>query len=237
MARKKHLINIHTSTGTTKPTTADLHLGEIAVQHTSGSPALWIKMGASESSSDYEKFIGETEIIAKIEDNKILGSGYTYSGIPWVNSATSIANAYSALTKVVLDNEYVVSAALNNLNDRTNSISSMTAGMSVVLDGKQDTIDDLDAIRNGAYSGASAWTAVIVLSGTVSGLVDDIAELSAVTSALTEALLDDEVVIATAINELYNRLDDNDDRLDGIDNRLDGIDDTIGDIETILASI
>ena len=62
MARKKHLINVHTGTGTTAPTNASLYLGEIAVQHTPENPALWIKMGTSESSTNYEKFIGETEI-------------------------------------------------------------------------------------------------------------------------------------------------------------------------------
>ena len=85
MARKKHLINVHTSTGTTAPTGASLYLGEIAVQHTSGSPALWVKMGASESSTDYEKFIGETEINNEFKKTNhnipyVVQSGDTYTG-------------------------------------------------------------------------------------------------------------------------------------------------------------
>ena len=85
MARKKHLINVHTSTGTTAPSGASLYLGEIAVQHTSGSPALWIKVGATEESTDYEKFVGETEIINEFNKTNhnipyVVQSGDTYTG-------------------------------------------------------------------------------------------------------------------------------------------------------------
>ena len=75
MARKKHLINVHTSTGTTAPTGASLYLGEIAVQHTPNDPALWIKMGTAQTSTDYEKFIGETEILNLISGNSVFVRG------------------------------------------------------------------------------------------------------------------------------------------------------------------
>ena len=85
MARKNHLINVHTGTGTTAPTNASLYLGEIAVQHTPENPALWIKMGSSESSTDYEKFIGETEIHNELKKTNhnipyVVQSGDTYTG-------------------------------------------------------------------------------------------------------------------------------------------------------------
>ena len=85
MARKKHLINVHTGTGTTAPTNASLYLGEIAVQHTPENPGLWIKMGTSESSTDYEKFIGETEIYNEFHKTNhnipyVIQSGDTYTG-------------------------------------------------------------------------------------------------------------------------------------------------------------
>ena len=147
MARKKHLINVHTGTGTTEPSEASLYLGEIAVQHTPNNPALWIKVGENESSNIYEKFIGETEIIDLLNNTEIiLGSGYTYSGIPYVTSATNISDAYSALTEIVLNgesieplsaavislsagvksNEYVAASALNYLNARINELSGNT---------------------------------------------------------------------------------------------------------------
>lgn len=141
MARKKHLINVHTGTGTTAPSNADLYLGEIAVQHTATDPAIWIKVGASEDSNQYEKFIGETEILSLFDDiDIILGEDYTYSGLPYVNSASTLAEAYSALTYETLglsaetesilnrvaENEYVVSVALNDFNDRLEEISGNT---------------------------------------------------------------------------------------------------------------
>ena len=126
MARKKHLINVHTSTATTAPSGASLYLGEIAVQHTSGSPALWIKVGSAETSTDYEKFIGLTEITNIFNESKILGSGYTYSGLSYINSATSIADAYSALTKELFNDEKVTAAALNDLSSRVNELPSTT---------------------------------------------------------------------------------------------------------------
>jgi len=141
MARKKHLINVHTGTGTTAPSNADLFLGEIAVQHTLTDPAFWIKVGTSEDSNQYEKFIGETEILDLFDDiDVILGEDYTYSGLPYINSASTLAEAYSALTYETLglsaetesilnrvaENEYVVSVALNDFNDRIEEISGNT---------------------------------------------------------------------------------------------------------------
>ncbi len=125
--RDKHIINVHTGTGTTEPSGADLFLGEIAVQHTPDNPALWIKVGTGKTSDVYEKFIGETEITNMINVGNILGSGYTYSGIPYVNSSTTIADAYSALTNEVIMNEKTVAEALNDLNGRINTLSGESA--------------------------------------------------------------------------------------------------------------
>ena len=110
MARKKHLINVHTSTGTTAPTGASLYLGEIAVQHTPNEAALWIKMGETEASTDYEKFIGETEIFDILE-----------------SSAATMADL-SELSAAVVSNEYVTALALNDLDSRIDEISGNTGG-------------------------------------------------------------------------------------------------------------
>lgn len=120
---RKHIINIHTATGVSEPSGASLYLGEIAVQHTPEDPALWIKVGTSEESNVYEKFIGKTEIMNIMNTNNILGSGYTYSGLPYVNSATTIADAYSALTNELIKDEYTISAAFNDVNDRLIALS------------------------------------------------------------------------------------------------------------------
>ena len=128
MPRKKHIINVHTGTGTTAPVEADLFLGEIAVQHTSGDPAMWIKVGDSEESDVYEKFIGETAVVNLLDGDKTLGSGYTYSGLPYVNSATTFADAYSALTREILRDEKAIAAAFNDLDERILELSANTGG-------------------------------------------------------------------------------------------------------------
>lgn len=128
MPRNKHIINVHTGTGTTAPVEADLFLGEIAVQHTSGDPAMWIKVGDSEESNVYEKFIGETAVVNLLDGDKTLGSGYTYSGLPYVNSATTFADAYSALTREILRDEKAIAAAFNDLDERILELSANTGG-------------------------------------------------------------------------------------------------------------
>jgi hypothetical protein len=194
MARKKHLINVHTSTGTTAPTGASLYLGEIAVQHTPNDPGLWIKVGSDESSMDYEKFIGETEIIELIDNSEIiLGSGYTYSGLPYVNSATTIANAYSALTKEMIDNETVVAAALNDLNGRVIELSGNTGGAetdpifssSVAAGITQTDIDKWNAAAGGGSTDPNAITG-ITMNGNAVSVSNRVAGLGTVITAETQ---------------------------------------------------
>lgn len=201
MARKKHLINVHTSTGTTAPTEASLYLGEIAVQHTPNDPALWIKVGSAETSTEYEKFIGLTEITNIFNDSKILGSGYTYSGLPYVNSSTTIADAYSALTKEMFDDEMTIAAALNDLNDRINNIPEPV------------DIEPLSAsvVANEAnIEVISGWVDdnELVTAAALNDLNDRLNELSAATPGIdiVDKIKEDEEVTAAALNDLNERV-------------------------------
>lgn len=193
MARKKHLINVHTGTGTTAPSNADLFLGEIAVQHTLTDPALWIKVGTSEDGNQYEKFIGETEILDLFDDiDVILGEDYTYSGLPYVNSASTLAEAYSALTYETLglsaetesllnrvaENEYVVSISLNDLNDRIEELSGNTGAGAEPLS-----------------------AAVISLSASV---VSEAADITALSSATHTHVNDTDVHVTTSDKTTWN---------------------------------
>ena len=199
MARKKHLINVHTSTGTTAPTGASLYLGEIAVQHTQDDPALWIKVGSAETSTEYEKFIGLTEITNIFNMSHILGSGYTYSGLPYVNSATTIADAYSALTKELIEDELVMATALNDLNDRIpEPVDLEPLSASVVTNGENIEI-------------ISAWVEdnEIVTAAALNDLNNRITELSGSTGDNTEILeyvQENEEAVAGALNNLNERL-------------------------------
>ena len=184
MARKKHLINVHTGTGTTEPSGAYLYLGEIAVQHTPTDPALWIKTGTDETSTTYEKFIGETKILEII-------SGAT--------DIAPLSAAVISLSAGVKSNEYVTALALNELDRRIDEISGNTGGGGgadiaplssatythvndntihvtaqdkTTWGGKQDAIADLADIRNGSLSGASAYTDIVTLSAVTTAIND-----------------------------------------------------------------
>lgn len=193
MARKKRLINVHTGTGTTAPINADLLLGEIAVQHTPSNPALWIKMGSAETGTEYEKFIGETEIIDLLDNIEvILGEDYVYSGLPYVNSATTLAEAYSALTNETLnlsaetesilyrvaENEYITALALNDVSDRIDELSGNTSA--------------------GAKSLSAA---VISLSASV---VDNSTDITALSSATHTHVNDTDVHVTTSDKTAWN---------------------------------
>lgn len=162
--RKKHLINVHTSTGTTTPTGASLYLGEIAVQHTPNDPGLWIKMGTSESSDEYEKFIGETRITNMLSEARILGSAYTYTGLPQVNSATTLEAAYSALTKEVVDGSLVVASALNDLNGRVIEISGNTPDMTNYYD--KGEVEHIISVSGGTDVSPLSGAVVSLSAGT-----------------------------------------------------------------------
>lgn len=220
MARKKHLISVHTSTGTTAPTGASLYLGEIAVQHTPNDPGLWIKMGTSESSTEYEKFIGKTEITNLINQSNILGSGYTYSGLPYVNSATTLADAYSALTKELLDDEVVTAAALNILNDKLLEVSAATGDNAEII----EYIQENEEVVAGALNSMNERIGTvethmtgdhIPITGymTASGSTEEeltLNEEDTVNEALgklQKQMLDNEEAIAAGLNDLNTRLE------------------------------
>jgi len=206
MPRKKHLINVHTSTGTTAPTGASLYLGEIAVQHTPNDPALWIKVGTANTSTEYEKFIGLTEIVSLIENAElVLGSGYTYSGIPYVNSATSIADAYSALTYELIEDEETIADSMNDLNGRINTLTANTTEISGAVMSLSAAIGDIhvDMILGSGYtySGISYVNSATSLADAYSAATDILIKLSGTVE-------DDEYAIAAAFNDVNDRIDE-----------------------------
>lgn len=215
MARQ-HIINVHTSTNTEAPSGASLNLGEIAVQHTLENPALWIKVGSGETSEVYEKFIGLTEINNLVNDSKILGSGYTYSGLSYVNSSTTIADAYSALTELVLNNEEIIAedeeimaAAINEINEQFADIEEVIAENEATTAGAINDLNDrtstIETTMNGNYiqltdyemaEGESEEELTITEEDTVNDAV----------GKLQKQILDDEEAIAAGLNDLNVRI-------------------------------
>jgi len=223
MARKKHLINVHTSTGTTAPTGASLYLGEIAVQHTPNDPALWIKVGSAETSTEYEKFIGLTEITNIFNMSHILGSGYTYSGLPHVNSATTIADAYSALTEELIDDELVTAAALNDLNDRIGSLSGLVSEIDI----EPLSASVVTNVQNISILSGVVEENELVTAAALNDLNDKINMISANTSGdyiTREEFEDHEEVAAAAFNDLNSRIidlsGDTDERINNINSQF-----------------
>ena len=221
MARKKHLINVHTSTGKTAPTNASLYLGEIAVQHTPNDPALWIKVGTSESSTEYEKFIGKTEITNLINQSNILGSGYTYSGLPYVNSATSLADAYSALTKELIDDEIVAASALNDLNTRVDALCGATVDNNAeileyvqeneevvagALNNLNERIGTVETHMTGDYIPITGY---MIASGSTEEelTLNEEDTVNEAFGKLQKQMLDNEEAIAAGLNDLNTRLE------------------------------
>ena len=116
------------------------------------------------------------------EDNApemILGPDYTYSGIPYVNSSTTIADAYSALTQEVIDNEEVVAAAINYLNDKIDVLSAGTG---------------------------SVGTSITALSASVVNNETRIGDVESGLNTLSAIVKDDEYVIARSLNELHSNV-------------------------------
>ena len=219
---RQHVINIHTGTENLAPSGVSLGLGEIAVQHTPNEPALWIKMGTSEESEVYEKFIGKTEIISLFEEAKILGSGYTYSGLPYVYSSTTIADAYSALTNELIKDERVASAALNDLNERV-TVLEANSGTSEEIEELKEYVQENEEIVAGALNNLNARVGTIETQMTgdfipltgyelLSGHSEEeltITEEDTVNLAfgkIQRQILDDEEAIAAGFNDLNNRV-------------------------------
>ena len=177
MARKKHLINVHTSTGTTAPTGASLYLGEIAVQHTPNDPALWIKVGTAESSTQYEKFIGKTEITNMVSTTSGLVedlSAVTLTGVTMNNSPVSVTDHVANLGTVITA-ETQLSTAKTGTGNVVGSISvsnhKITSTMFSAASADQIAKLSAGTISLVASSAASVYSsAVTYINSAITGL-------------------------------------------------------------------
>lgn len=198
MTKRKHIINVHTSTGTTAPTGASLYLGEIAVQHKATDPALWIKVGAAESSTQYEKFVGEKAVTSAI--SQAVSSSLT--GVSMNGSEVSVANNVAVLGTVITaetqlstattgTGNVVGSIAVSNHKVTSTMFSAASADQISKLSGatQSHTVNtaahttDAEKTRwNNAWtSGVSAYTKVEALSAATTGISKNLTDLSAVT--------------------------------------------------------
>ena len=189
---------------------------------------------AAEALNDLNSRVNELSgSISDFHVDMILGSGYTYSGIPYVTSATSIADAYSALTSEIIDDEKVVAEAFNDLNSRVIELSGNISDFHVdMILGSGYTYSGIPFV-NSSTSIADAYSAltkevndnekvtaaalndlndrVLELSGNTSiiePLSGAVLEISATVLSLSAAVKSKEYVAAAAINDLDRRIDE-----------------------------
>ena len=148
--------------------------------------------------------------VSNIHVDMILGSGYTYSGLSYINSATSIADAFSAITKVVIDDELVTAGGLNDLNDRIIELSGSVENIHVDMTlGSGYTYSGLPYV-NSATSIADAYSALtkevnesdIVAAAALNDLNDRVLVISGAYVELVDEINDSEKVIAASLNDL-----------------------------------
>ena len=230
MARKKHLINVHTSTSTTAPSGASLYLGEIAVQHTTDNPALWIKMGDSESSEIYEKFISETEILNLISASSIIVDTE-------LDSASTNPVENRAIYSAIVTDELIIASALNDLNDRKadksyvdEAISGITIDVddhldsgstnpvenrvitsifeyysSITEDNEEVTAAALNDLNERKADKSYVDEAISGVTITVDSELNSASTNPVENRAIYQVIVDDEEVISEALNDLNDR--------------------------------
>lgn len=192
------------------PSASTIDYGEIAINYNSESPALYIK----DNLDNIVPFVSEPYF------EKIVGTGITEDS----------GETFVPLTKVIQDDEKVISAALNDLESRK-------ADKSYVDDAVSSITIDVDTVLSTGSSNPvanSALTAVIyenelITSSALNDLEDRKADKSYVdaavssitidvdyeldsgstnpvaNSAITKAIIENEEVIAAAFNDLETR--------------------------------
>ena len=124
----------------------------------------------------------------------------------WFSGSTTDAN-FKSVTQVIRENEQAISASLNDLNSRINTISADTSSIDLTQYYTKDEIDDSELViasslndLNSRKLDASALTEVTdyvdekLGSGFTSGLT------------VTQAIEENELAIAAALNDLDSRI-------------------------------
>ena len=214
---------------------AKLALGEIAVQHNETDPALYIKVGETSASTKYVKFapgggvesIGVEGDAAELTGEVLFSSGDTVgtgqtldevgfaieSGVvksyvildSELDEESSHAVANSAITKVIYDNEEIVSAAINDLNERISEISGASISGEGVISVSGSFDDGFTISHDDATINRSTTAETLVSEGTFQAISnvgeDSYGHVTAVTA--TTYTLPASVTTVTATGDTY----------------------------------
>ena len=207
------LIHLH-SEDNRAPSGSILTHGEIAVSHNNlKDAALYTKI----DDDNVAKFISEIEVDTRISAateilNDVIDSIEAFSGL---TESGHLVDA-KVIKDVIVDNEEVTSAALNDLNDRMIDNEEVT---SAALNDLNDRMTDNEEVTSAALNDLNDRLTYIEVSGSSSSDLDalsaSVVTLSAQTVTIEENLdvlsghvLTTEYVVSTAINDLNDRIID-----------------------------
>lgn len=227
------LIHLH-SEDNRAPSGSILTHGEIAVSHNNlKDAALYTKI----DDENVAKFISEIEVDTRISAateilNDVIDSVEAFSGL---TESGHLVDA-KVIKDVIVDNEEVTSAALNDLNDRLEVIEASAATKaevealddrvtdneevtSAALNDLNDRMTDNEEVTSAALNDLNNRLTYIEVSGSSSSDLDalsaSVVTLSAQTVTIEENLdalsghvLTTEYVVSTAINDLNDRIID-----------------------------
>lgn len=171
-----------------------------------------------------------------------------------LSGASSMAEADRMLSRVVDENAFVTSAALNNLNTRSNIISgdvksaiSRLDTVDINIETLNDKIKNLDAIDvDNTLTKTSAITedgkVVYTIGVIIDNSLDENSSLPVANSAVSTVIKENEEVVAAALNDLNNRLielsgNSHDERVDDIIRDLDALEDTVDNLSSGLTDV
>ena len=129
-------------------------------------------------------------------------------------SENAISN--SAVTRAMVENEEVTAAALNELNERVNEISENVSGGAVTKEEFEEaikTLSDADVAINEAISEvdekvSSLETTVADTYATKAELEENVDTINGAIDTLQKEVIDNEEVVAAALNDLNTRLNE-----------------------------
>lgn len=144
MATRQKLIHIHSnvySNGIVKaPTSESLEYGELAINYNSTEPCLFLKdvddniRQISTNDTVLSKAVlGETYSVPEIEDDSEL----------IITKDDSAVTAIGKLVKTLEDNEEIIAAAMNDINERVNAYDATIEDVNTTISNVNSVVEDL----------------------------------------------------------------------------------------------
>ena len=235
ITNRQQLIHLHSEV-VKELSPEQINFGEIAVQYAADEPLLYIK----DSEGNIVKFIDSKKVDEYINDivSAITENEFVISSA-LVDLDSRVTDISSALTR----DEYVISMALNDLNLRIENCadqSDLEKLQEIIgggaLDDRYVTIDNFDNFKNEYYSftsytdsritnlssstvslSSNTRNALNALSDAVKTVLTQYATSASVHSTidwLKNEVIDDELVIAAALNDISERVSANTEALE-----------------------